>query len=138
MSEPLRLLLFGAGNRGADAYGSYALRHPNEVRFIAVADPDPARREAFSQAHAIPPEQQFDSWQSALAAGRLADAVVNATQDELHHDSTIAALKAGYDMLLEKPIAPTLAETMEIIRVAEENQRKLLICHVLRFTDFFQ
>lgn len=138
MSEPLRLLLFGAGNRGAGAYGSYALRHPDEVRFIAVADPNPDRRKAFALAHTIPPERQFDSWQSALAAGHLADAVVNATQDEMHHDSAIAALNAGYDMLLEKPIAPTLKETLEIIQAAEENHRMLLICHVLRFTGFFQ
>ena len=138
MPEPLRLLLFGAGNRGAIAYGGYALRHPSEVRFVAVADPNPARRIEFAQAHQIPPERQFDTWQSALAAGRLADAVVNATQDEMHHDSAIAALNAGYDMLLEKPIAPTLNETLDIIRTAEDNQRTLLICHVLRFTDFFQ
>lgn len=138
MVEPLHLLLFGAGNRGADAYGSYALRHPADVCFVAVAEPNPARRMKFAQAHQIPAERQFDSWQSALAAGRLADAVVNATQDEMHHDSAIAALNAGYDMLLEKPIAPTLTETMEIIQAAERNQRKLLICHVLRFTGFFQ
>ncbi len=138
MSEPLRLLLFGAGNRGAGAYGSYALRHPDEVRFVGVADPNPDRRKAFALAHAIPPERQFDSWQSALSAGHPADAVVNATQDEMHHDSAIAALNAGYDMLLEKPIAPTLKETWEIIQAAEANQRKLLICHVLRFTVFFQ
>ncbi len=55
----------------------------------------------------------------------------------MHHDSAIAALQAGYDMLLEKPIAPTLQETLEIIRTAEELGRTLVICHVLRFTDFF-
>ena len=55
MPEPLRLLLFGAGNRGAIAYGGYALRHPSEVRFVAVADPNPARRIEFAQAHQIPP-----------------------------------------------------------------------------------
>ena len=138
MPEPLHLLLFGAGNRGAGVYGNYALQHPNDVRFVAVADPDPVRRVRFARDHHIPPERQFDSWQSALAEGVPADAVVNATQDEMHHDSAIAALKAGYDMLLEKPIAPTLAETLEIIQTAEENKRMLLICHVLRFTDFFQ
>ena len=137
MSQPVRLMLFGAGNRGAEAYGRYALAHPEEVQFVAVADPDPVRREKFAAAHKVAPELQFNTWQDALQAKVTVDAVVNATQDEMHHDSAIAALRAGYDMLLEKPIAPTLAETLEIIRTAEEHQRTLVICHVLRFTDFF-
>lgn len=138
MFQPLQLLLFGAGNRGGDIYGGYALRHPTEVQFVAVADPNPTRRLAFAHAHHIAPERQFESWQDALSAGKIADAVVNATQDDMHHTSAVAALKAGYDMLLEKPIATTLAETLEIIQTAEKNQRMLLICHVLRFTDFFK
>ncbi|MBG0788194.1 MAG: Gfo/Idh/MocA family oxidoreductase, partial [Anaerolineaceae bacterium] len=137
MDQPVRLLLFGAGNRGADSYGRYALTHADEIKFIAVAEPDPIRREKFARDHAIPSELQFNSWQEALEAKVPADAVLNSTQDEMHHDSAIAALKAGYDMLLEKPIAPTLQETLEIIRTAEELGRTLVICHVLRFTDFF-
>jgi predicted dehydrogenase len=138
MTVPLRLMLFGAGNRGADAYGQYTLDHPDEVKFIAVAEPDPIRREKFASAHHIPPEYQFTSWQEALQAGKIADAVVDATQDEMHHDSAVAALQAGYDILLEKPIAPTLAQTLDIIRTAEKYNRTLVICHVLRFTGFFQ
>ena len=137
MDQPVQLMLFGAGNRGADSYGRYALQHPDEVGFIAVAEPDPIRREKFSRDHQIPPDRQFNTWQEALEAKVPADAVLDATQDEMHHDSAIAALRAGYDILLEKPIAPTLQETLEIIRTAEENDRTLVICHVLRFTDFF-
>lgn len=137
MDQPVKLMLFGAGNRGADSYGRYALAHPNDVKFIAVAEPDPVRREKFARDHQIPVERQFHTWQEALEAKVSADAVLDATQDEMHHDSAIAALQAGYDMLLEKPIAPTLKETLEIIRTAEELGRTLVICHVLRFTDFF-
>jgi len=56
MSEPIQVLLFGAGNRGADSYGRYALEHPNEIQFVAVAEPNPLRRERFAGAHHIPPE----------------------------------------------------------------------------------
>lgn len=137
MNNPISLLLFGAGNRGAESYGNYALQHPDEARFVAVAEPDPVRRAKFAKAHQIPPERCFKGWREALAAGKIADAVVNATQDELHHASALAALDAGYDMLLEKPIAPTLLETLDIIQTAEANGRTLLICHVLRYTPFF-
>jgi len=138
MSGPIRALLFGAGNRGADSYGQYALQHPDDIQFVAVAEPHPIRRERFAQAHQIPSDYQFNDWQEALAAGKIADVVVNATQDQMHHDSALGAIKAGYDMLLEKPIAPTLKETVEIVRAAEASGRILMICHVLRYTDFFQ
>ena len=138
MPDPIRILLFGAGNRGADAYGQFALNHPDKVKFVAVAEPNPVRRQKFADAHHIPPERQFLGWQEALSAGKIADAVINATQDEMHHESAIAALDAGYDMLLEKPIAPTLKETVEIIQAAEDSGQMLMICHVLRYTDFFQ
>ena len=138
MPDPIRILLFGAGNRGEGAYGQYALQHPDEVEFVAVADPNPIRRTRFAQAHQIPPERQFKGWRDALAAGKIADAVINATQDQMHHESALATLDAGYDMLLEKPIAPTLQETIDIVRKAESSGHLLMICHVLRYTDFFQ
>ncbi|NLN69890.1 MAG: Gfo/Idh/MocA family oxidoreductase [Chloroflexi bacterium] len=138
MSKPVQILLFGAGNRGADSYGPYALKFPDQVQFTAVAEPDPERRARFSAAHHIPPERQFNSWEEALQAEKIADAVLNATQDGTHHESTIAALKTGYDMLLEKPIATTLEETIHIVRTAKEADRTLMVCHVLRYTYFFQ
>jgi len=138
MPNPVRILLFGAGNRGAGAYGQYALKHPDKVRFVAVAEPNPIRRKNFAVAHHIPLELQFESWQEALAISKITNAVINATQDEMHHASALATLNAGYDMLLEKPIAPTIMQTLNIVRTAEANNRTLLICHVLRFTNFFQ
>jgi len=138
MSDPLRILLFGAGNRGADTYGQYGLDHPEQLRFVAVAEPNPVRRERFARAHRIPLERQFVCWEEALSHGKIADAVIDATQDELHHNSAIAALNAGYDLLLEKPIATTLSETLHIVQTAEGSGRMLMICHVLRYTDFFQ
>ena len=137
MPKPIRILLLGAGNRGADSYGKYALEHPGQVQFVAVAEPDPARRRLFGEAHKIPLEQRFAGWRDALQAGRFADAVINATPDAEHHASTLAALEMGYDVLLEKPIAPTLPETLEISRSAESQQRLLLVAHVLRYTDLF-
>jgi len=138
MTDPIRILLFGAGNRGMSVYGRYALDHPDQVSFAAVAEPNPVRRQQLARAHAIPEEHQFATWQDALQAGKIADAILNATQDEMHHDSSLAAIAAGYDMLLEKPIAPTLQETLDIVRAAQESGRLLMICHVLRYTEFFQ
>ena len=128
----------GAGNRGHLAYGAYALRHPDEVRFVAVAEPDDGRRRRFAEAHAIPPDRQFRSWAEVAARPRLAPALVNATQDRTHRQSALALLAAGYHMLLEKPIAPTAAECLEVAAAAERANRILQIGHVLRYAGFFR
>lgn len=59
--SPLPALLIGAGQRGADIYGLYARTHPDQIRFVAVAEPDPARRARFATQHHIPPERQVES-----------------------------------------------------------------------------
>jgi predicted dehydrogenase len=123
--------------RGTYAYAPYALTHPNELKFIAVAEPNPIRRARFAEAHGIPPERQFSRWEDILAREQMADVVFNMTQDQMHYSSALAALEAGYEMLLEKPMTNTLAETVHLVQVAERNQRLLQICHVLRYTPFF-
>ena len=137
MSKPITAVLFGAGMRGIYAYAPYALAHPDELKFIAVAEPNPIRRARFAEAHAIPPERQFSRWEDIIARDQMADVVFNMTQDQMHYSSALAALEAGYDMLLEKPMTNTLAETVHLVQVAERNNRLLQICHVLRYTPFF-
>jgi predicted dehydrogenase len=130
--------MIGAGNRGYGAYGRYAVDHPDEVRFVAVAEPDPARRARFAETHGIPPEHQFAAWEDLLARPTLAPAAINTTQDRMHHRSTLALLQAGYDVLLEKPMAPSAAECVELVHAAEQQRRMLQICHVLRYAAFFR
>jgi predicted dehydrogenase len=138
MSKPITAVLIGAGSRGEGVYGRYALVHRDEIKFVAVAEPNPVRRERFANAHNIPSNYRFESWRDALEQGKIADAVVNSTPDQMHAESGIAAMEAGYDMLHEKPIAHTLEDSIRIVQVAEEQDRYLQICHVLRYTDFFR
>src|SRR5919197_5867746 len=113
-SDMIDLVMVGAGGRGYGAYGAYARAHPDEVRFVAVAEPDPQRRARFANAHRIPQERQFESWQDLAAHAQMAPAAVNATMDRAHYDSALALLDAGYDLLLEKPMAVTPHECVEL------------------------
>lgn len=131
-------VLMGAGGRGSFAYGPYALANPDQLRFVAVAEPDPVRRARFAEAHAIPAERQFTSWKDLIAAGKIADTCFNMTQDQMHRASALAALEIGYDMLLEKPMSNRLEDSVALVRAAERHGRLLQICHVLRYTPFFQ
>lgn len=137
MTKPITAVMVGAGVRGFYVYGPYALAHPDELQFVAVAEPEPTRRARFAQAHHIPPERQFATWEDLMAKGQLADALFNMTQDHMHYPSTIAALEAGYDVLLEKPMTTRLADTVHLVQTAERHGRLLQVCHVLRYTPFF-
>jgi len=135
--KPITAVLLGAGMRGARAYGPYALENPQEIQFTAVAEPDPVRREKFAKAHNIPAERQFTTWEEVTAKEQMADVLLNCMPDELHYKSGIEALEVGYDILMEKPMTKTLAETMHLVQTAEKHGRLMLVCHVLRYTPFF-
>jgi predicted dehydrogenase len=135
--QPVELVMVGAGNRGHLAYGAFAERNPGEAKFVGVVEPDDARRARFAGAHRIPSERQFRSWEDLAGRPPLAPAVINATLEPTHRASTLALLAAGYEILLEKPIAPTPGECLEIASAAESHGRLLQIAHVLRYAPFF-
>ena len=135
--RPLEAVLLGAGNRGFHTQGSYALRHPDRLRYVAVAEPNPTLRDRFGDAHGIPAERRYASWQDLLAAGRLAPALVNTTPDRVHFASTLGALETGYDVLLEKPMATSPAECVRIVETAERLGRIVMVNHGLRYAPFF-
>ena len=135
--EKKRIILIGAGLRGktytdmmADADGRYEV--------VAVAEPIENRREYIRQKHNIPPEMCFSTWEPLLAMPKFADAAVISTMDRDHYAPTMAAIDKGYDILLEKPIAPTPEECVRITEHANRKGIKVLICHVLRYTPFFR
>lgn len=137
MPKPIEAVLIGAGNRGYHVYGAYSLRHPDEIRFVAVAEPDEARRARFAQTHNIPPEHQFRTWEDMFAQGQIAEVALVCTLDRMHVGPTVAALEAGYQVLLEKPMATTVEDCVQLVQTAERTGRLLQICHVLRYTAFF-
>lgn len=137
MPTPLTAIMIGAGQRGYGAYGLYALAHPDEIRFTAVAEPNDVRRARFAEAHAIPPDRRFRTWEDLLEQGQIADGALVCTMDTLHTDPTLAALEAGYDVLLEKPMANTMVDCVRLVQTAERTERLLQVTHVLRYTDFF-
>ena len=72
-----------------------------------------------------------------LVSDPLIDAVVIVTPDKLHTEMTVAFLRAGKDVLCEKPMALTVAECEEMMRVEKETGRRLMIGQVCRCTPAF-
>ncbi|MNI18456.1 putative oxidoreductase YteT precursor [compost metagenome] len=131
-------ILIGAGTRGTRAYAPYALKYPHELKFVAVAEPDSFRRGRFVKQHSITAEAAYNSWEGLLAQPRMADFALICTQDNAHFEPTLQALRAGYDVMLEKPMSPDPEQTMALAEEADKLGRLLLVCHVLRYTPYFQ
>lgn len=132
ISHPTFLVL-GAGSRGT-TYADHLADHPEQGAIVAIAEPDPYRRVAFAEKHRLPADRVYGSWQEALARPKLADAVMVTTQDADHVGPAVAAAAIGYHILLEKPIAPTEAETRQVVEAAQAAGVLFVVCHVLRYT----
>ncbi len=139
-TEPVTAVLVGAGLRGQDAYGRYALKYPERLKFVGIADPDMARRRRMQAAHGIYGMSAFESWEELLGSGteRLATAAFICTQDNMHYKPALRAMEKGYHLVLEKPISPSLNECHQLAAKAEQYKRTVQVCHVLRFTPFWQ
>lgn len=131
----MKLALIGAGQRGM-IYAEYAYYKKN-VEICAVVEPHDIRRSIAAEKFAIKEELQFTSVEDFLAKKVECDAVILATMDKDHFAQTMAVLDGGYDILLEKPISPDPKECLLIGEKAKKLGRKIIVCHVLRYTKFF-
>ena len=134
--QPLTAAIVGAGHRSV-LYASLAKSHPEDLRIVAVADPDDVRRRNAAETYDIPPGRQFLTARELAGRPKLADVAINGTMDADHVPTTLPLLKAGYDVLLEKPICPTREELLTLVEVVRETDRKVMVCHVLRYAPFY-
>lgn len=135
-AKPVSIICIGAGNRG-NTYSGFALKHPEYMKMVGVAEPIEQRRITFASQYNIPKAQQWTSWEQVFTGPKLADAVLISTPDRLHHGPAIAAIRKGYHVLLEKPAATTLAHCEEIAAEAKKAGVMVAVCHVLRYAPYF-
>lgn len=137
MSDVLKVAVIGLGARGMGVYMRHLSRFPDQVRLIAVADIDPERVRLAREQYGIEEAMCFPSGEALLAGPKLADCVLICSQDADHVRQAVQATKKGYDILLEKPISPSLKECLELLRVSKQYGNKIIVCHVLRYTPFY-
>jgi predicted dehydrogenase len=94
-AAPVSAVLVGAGFRGRSVYAAHAREHPGRLRVVAVAEPDPVRREAIAVEHRLPAAAVFPDWKQALDRPRLAEAAIVATGDTRHVGPALAAIERG-------------------------------------------
>jgi predicted dehydrogenase len=136
IENPVTVITLGAGSRG-NVYGNYGIQFPKELDVIGVAEPISIRNERYAIKHNIAEKNRFDSWEQVFNQPKFADAVIISTPDNLHYGPCMKALKMGYDVLLEKPIAPSQKECLDILSLANKTGRIVAVCHVLRYAPYF-
>jgi len=133
----MTLVIVGAGHRGVD-YAGYALHHSEKAKVVGVADPIEHRRRAVADRFGLTASQCFRSAEELAARGKIADAAINGTMDSQHVSTSLALLAAGYDVLLEKPLATNEQEMFQLLDAVRQTGRRIMICHVLRYAPFYR
>lgn len=136
LAKPVTAITLGAGSRG-NVYGNFAAKFPDQLDIVGVAEPIPLRNERYAAKHNIPAANRFDTWERVFERPKFADAIIITTPDQLHYGPCMKALAMGYDILLEKPIAPTEKECRDILALTKKTKRIVAVCHVLRYAPYF-
>jgi predicted dehydrogenase len=98
------------------------------VKLVGIADPERKQREFVAGALDC---GSFEDVEALLAAG--VDALTIAAPTHLHQELALACIARGVHVLVEKPIAPSVAEGRAIITAARRARVALMVGHVERF-----
>lgn len=129
MSHALKICVVGAGH-----WGKNYIRTLSELGALGgIASLPTPERDALAQQYDIP----AISFEEALLPGRFQGLVI-ATPTQTHFTLTKAALEAGLDVLVEKPMTSTEGEAVALSALAEATGRLLMVGHLLLYHPAFQ
>ncbi len=123
-----RVALFGSGWI-QDFHARGVLAHPNG-ELVAVANHREESARALAERHGIP--RVTTDWE-ALARDPEVDAAIVATPNALHAPQAVALLEAGVHVLVEKPMATSVAECDRMVAAARTSGASLMVAHCWRF-----
>lgn len=139
-SREITVAVMGAGSRGNE-YPEYGKLFPGTMKVVAVADIDESRRSAMGEKWGVPSDRRFGDYHEMLDAGRggkLADVMLISLPDALHYEPAMEAMRQGYDILLEKPMAQTERECGDLLGRQRETGVMVAVGHVLRYSPYFR
>lgn len=136
--KKITVAIAGLGSRGLQTYAKCLEKFSDRAEIVAVADIRPDRVKVAAKRYNIAPDKCFDSVESMLKVPKLADLMLICTPDDVHYLPAMGALEKGYHLLLEKPAARSVKECRDIAELAERKGLNVVVCHVLRYTVFYQ
>ncbi len=138
MNDTKKVVIIGAGARGNRVFADLISRYDTGFETVGVVELDPGRRRAFQERYDIPDKNAFASLEEFVEAPRIGDIVFICTPDPTHYSVCRAVSEAGYDILLEKPIATNLADCLAMLEVEASSGNRIFVAHVLRYSPFFR
>ena len=124
---PCRVAVIGAGFMGS-LHARQVAELPT-ARLVGVADPDRSRGVSLAQRCGT---NWFADYSQALEQTRP-DAVIIATPEDNHLDPCLDAFASGAHVLVEKPLASTVAAARQMVSASERSGRLLMVGYILRF-----
>ena len=128
--------MIGAGQRGAQVYGAFARRNPNDIVFVAVAEPDEARRKEFAGIMVSARIMRWEDWMNCWHALKWPIVLCVHTGQPAHcpcNGGSAGGIPCGDGKTHE----PQRRRARELKALAEEKGKLVTVCHVLRYTPFF-
>ena len=134
MIKQLRLGVIGGGD--FSAYHLNGIEKAPNAMAVAICDLN--RESALEKARmfGIPEDSVYTDYHDLLAREDI-DAVTIPLPDQEHKNATVAALRAGKHVLCEKPMALDLDECKEMIKVAKETGKQLMVGQIGRYQSSF-
>lgn len=125
----LRMGVIGVGYLGQHHARIYS--ELENVELVAVADINTRKSEDIAKTYGC---KSFSSYAGIL---KICDALSIVTPTTTHHDIAMDCLRAGKDILIEKPISENIDEARDIIEEAEKNNLILQVGHLERYNPAF-
>jgi len=123
--------VIGVGAFGCNHARVYQqLQQAGSVRLVGVVDSDPARADAIAREFSC---KAFSSVEQMLTTHSEVQAASIAVPTVLHLEVARTLMEAGVDVLIEKPVAATLGEADELLRLASVHKRVAQVGHLERF-----
>ena len=127
----LRMAVIGQGHF-AQAAVLPAIDQLDDVELAALVSGSDNKLQELGKLYGVRQLAHYDDLDELLASGKI-DAVYIAVPNDLHAEMTLIAARHGVHVLCEKPMAPTEAECMQMIRTCEQRRVKLMIAYRLHF-----
>ena len=129
-----RVGIAGQGRSGYDIHARWLREATGQYKIVAVADERDDRRQEAIRAFGC---RAYPTWQELIADKDL-DLFVNALASTLHPKATIEALKAGHNVVCEKPLAVKVKDMDRMTAAAKKGGKLLAPFHNNRFSPAFR
>ena len=134
-NKKLKVLLVGTGVRGSSFWGKRLVEtYPDMLEFVALSDINPGRL-AYAKQYMKVSCPTYVDFDKALAETKP-DLVIVTTVDATHHEFIIKSLKAGADVITEKPMTTDEDKCQQILDAERASRRKLLVGFNYRWSPY--